>query len=549
MPFVYDKLQARRETNDIKKLSLDEESKLYEQIRQLKPQKRLQFCIDNQDFIPYLIKMFPADFWVNTYLFQDFLYNHYTPKLLHDLEKYRGIDMIDVTGMVCEKFNFVPKVLIKRCERLGKKIKLLEQSSITLFKLSNNKCYERLHKRLEYITGYQNSNSYFYFKNDKVYMSFRIYQNLDKIETYTDILNLHKYKKRCYICVKVYNGCKNYGKRFMCYNCAWENYTYLTKKTDFSTVIAYVSGCRHTVGYFTCLYLLRNGAKVIGSSRFPKIAMYNYSQEPDYLEFKDRLTVVYCDFTDIISVKEVIRTILPQINMYINNAFETVKPPQEYITKTQLLENQLGTMIEYSVCSKNQNILAIKGTDQETEKNQRLTTFLSTNDIAINNHKNIIVTHQENSWSQEIDQIPTAEILSNNVVNQITPTLIIQEVIKYFKQKENETCFLINVSSTEAYHTNGNHCITSMNKIAMCNMIHRMSISLPKHIKCCNADPGFVTGVYNNEKPLSSEDGAIRVLYPVIEYFNGNNLFTKDGIDFKNLRRYQGFQKPFRVTV
>ena len=55
---------------------------------------------------------------------------------------------------------------------------------------------------------------------------------------------------------------------------------------------ALVTGGRIKIGYAVCLRLLRQGASVIAVTRYPKSALENYMQEPDYDVFKDKLSKV-----------------------------------------------------------------------------------------------------------------------------------------------------------------------------------------------------------------------------------------------------------------
>ena len=52
-----------------------------------------------------------------------------------------------------------------------------------------------------------------------------------------------------------------------------------------------VTGARVKIGYQTALKLLRSGATVIATTRFPKDAAARYAKEEDHSEFKGRLHV------------------------------------------------------------------------------------------------------------------------------------------------------------------------------------------------------------------------------------------------------------------
>ncbi len=125
----------------------------------------------------------------------------------------------------------------------------------------------------------------------------------------------------------------------------------------------------------------------------------------------------------------------------------------------------------------------------------------------------------------------TGEILEANMINQIAPTIIFQKILDMWTRTDSSTetntvepRYIINVSSTEAFACTDTHIVTSMNKIAMDNLVDRVRIGLPDNFMAYNADPGFVTGVTNdNAKPLDGKDGAIRVLKPLLDKLNGIN--------------------------
>lgn len=98
-------------------------------------------------------------------------------------------------------------------------------------------------------------------------------------------------------------------------------------------VIALVTGGRIKIGYETGLSLLRKGATVFITTRFPVDAIMRYSKECDYTEWADRLMVYGIDFRDIREVEKMITWIngtLPHLDILINNAAQTIARPEEY---------------------------------------------------------------------------------------------------------------------------------------------------------------------------------------------------------------------------
>jgi hypothetical protein len=59
---------------------------------------------------------------------------------------------------------------------------------------------------------------------------------------------------------------------------------------------ALITGARINLGYHTALRLLRCGARVIATTRYPRDAISRYTKETDSCQWKDRLRVVGADF-------------------------------------------------------------------------------------------------------------------------------------------------------------------------------------------------------------------------------------------------------------
>ena len=75
---------------------------------------------------------------------------------------------------------------------------------------------------------------------------------------------------------------------------------------DLSGKTAVVTGGRIKIGYAVCLRLLRQGAAVIAVTRYPKSVLEAYAQEPDYPDFKDRLSIIGFDLMRVDRMQELI---------------------------------------------------------------------------------------------------------------------------------------------------------------------------------------------------------------------------------------------------
>ncbi len=513
--------------NKQKEISLEEENTLYTQYLKVKNKKyKLEkFIFENIDKINYIGKYLDINYFVNSYLEKNFLHNYITPDFLKNIEEANHDKFINVTNMISINYNFCLDVFNERISMYKKPPRL--DNHLNLFLLTNNEFF----KSCKILPN--NKKPHIKYENNKLYISFQFYQNLNKISCIEDYDNLkHPETKYCYMCKNHTSSYLMFTKNSMCYDCGYKNYNFRKLTGDFSRIRAYVSGCRHTIGYEITLWLLRHGAHVIGSTRFPNSALFNYSNELDYDKFKDRLKVIKCDFLNISDINYVLEELSKEnINTFISNAFQTVRQSPTYYKKVHLLENKVKNLIMDDLSKKKieDNSITVYF---ENHNSNEIVRFMENNEIIINQHKNIVEDRTfVNQWTKKITEIDIDEILECNIINQIIPTLLFQKILEMFESnKTHDKYFMINVSSTEANHQNPNHVITSMNKIAMFNLIDRMKLGLSEKFYLYSSDPGFVTGVINdNEKPLDSFDGAIRVLYPMIEIINGNKeIYSKE---------------------
>jgi hypothetical protein len=85
----------------------------------------------------------------------------------------------------------------------------------------------------------------------------------------------------------------------LCVECGNLNEQKRLARHDLTSYVALVTGGRIKIGYHTALRLLREGARVIVTTRFPYDAIRRYIQEPDWEDWKDRIHVYGLDFRRI----------------------------------------------------------------------------------------------------------------------------------------------------------------------------------------------------------------------------------------------------------
>lgn len=74
--------------------------------------------------------------------------------------------------------------------------------------------------------------------------------------------------------------------------------------------VCLVTGARIKIGYEICLILLRNGAFIIATTRFPHDAALRFAKEEDYNEWKDNLHIYGLDMRYLQDVEKFCAMIL-----------------------------------------------------------------------------------------------------------------------------------------------------------------------------------------------------------------------------------------------
>src|SRR5262249_60633008 len=84
----------------------------------------------------------------------------------------------------------------------------------------------------------------------------------------------------CYVCKSEYLELHHFYDQ-LCPSCGAFNYTKRTELADLHGRVAVLTGGRVKIGYQAGLKLLRAGAHLIVTTRFPQNAAVRYSAEPD----------------------------------------------------------------------------------------------------------------------------------------------------------------------------------------------------------------------------------------------------------------------------
>jgi hypothetical protein len=146
--------------------------------------------------------------------------------------------------------------------------------------------------------------------------------------------------RNCYVCKTVYTKLHHFYDT-MCKECGDLNYAKRFQTTDLKDQVAVITGSRLKIGYHITLMLLRSGAIVVATTRFPADSAIRFSKEDDYTQWSDRLHIHGLDLRHIPSVEifcNYIEQKYDRLDILINNAAQTVRRPSGFYF--HLMENE-----------------------------------------------------------------------------------------------------------------------------------------------------------------------------------------------------------------
>ena len=373
--------------------------------------------------------------------------------------------------------------------------------------------------------------------------------------------HLHK-ERDCYVCKQPFSKVHRYYDS-MCEPCGDYNYAKREQSADLSGHYALITGARVKIGYQASLKLLRAGAHVIVTTRFPVDAADRYSREPDFSSYRERLQIHGLDLRHTPSVELFTRFLserLPRLDYILNNACQTVRRPAGFF------EHLLAREAE-SIAALPQELRSVlAGHDQlrKTLEGSRTPTSLMTapehsqgegllHSAALSQRRYLdedyrggealfpenrfdedrqqVDLREMNSWRLRMHEVETPELLEVQLVNAIAPYILNARLKPLMVRTQGTHKHIVNVSAIEGQFYRATktdkHAHTNMAKAAL-NMMTRTSA--PDFVKDgihMNAvDTGWITDedpvVHAARKaeagfspPLDIIDGAARIVDPI----------------------------------
>jgi NAD(P)-dependent dehydrogenase (short-subunit alcohol dehydrogenase family) len=338
------------------------------------------------------------------------------------------------------------------------------------------------------------------------------------------------------------------------------------------------------IGFQASLKLLRAGAHVVATTRFPVDAAERYAQEPDYAAFRGRLQIHGIDLRHTPSVELFARWLgerLPRLDFILNNACQTVRRPAGFFRHLLAREAdgaaalpaamhgplaQHAALCQTLLNSPDRSDRAVlptatrgypEGLVHSAALSQRH--YLDEDYLEgealfptdrFDEDRQQVDLRATNSWRLQLHEVQTPELLEVQLVNAIAPYILNARLKMLMMKSGRSDLHIVNVSAMEGqfYRTTktDKHPHTNMAKAAL-NMMTRTSA--PDYVRAgihMNAvDTGWVTdedpAVHAARKaeqgfapPLDIIDGAARIVDPIFSGINnGAHLWGQFLKDYK----------------
>ena len=373
--------------------------------------------------------------------------------------------------------------------------------------------------------------------------------------------------QNCYICKTDYLDLHHHYDT-LCPNCADFNWAKRNQTADLSGRRALITGARVKIGFEAAVMLLRSGAEVVVTTRFPGDAARRFEKLDDFSIWRERLSIFGLDLRHTPSVEALashLNETLPALDFLIHNACQTVRRPPAYYR--HLLGDEkldgLGPAARTLVAD-HEAMLRTQAGDSATPSSllaggsRMASSVPGLANAATLNQLDLLSEHHEahlfpegmldgegqqldlrekNSWRMNLAEVPTLELLEVQLVNSIAPFILTARLKPLMLAVPSRDKHVVNVSAMEGqFYRNfktARHPHTNMAKAAL-NMMTRTSAAdfVRDGIHMNSVDTGWVTDEDPFAKtvhkefdqrfapPLDSIDGAARVVAPIFEGFN-----------------------------
>lgn len=381
--------------------------------------------------------------------------------------------------------------------------------------------------------------------------------------------------RTCYICKAEFTRL-HFFYDSLCMKCAEFNYQKRFQSAPLRGKTALITGARLKIGYQAALMMLRAGARVIVTTRFPVDAALRFSREDDFPVWDDRLQIFGLDLRHTPSVElfcGYIESSYDRLDILINNAAQTVRRPPGFYAHLMASENlamqelprDAGALLgNYNACK--ERLLSLKKGESDLlvqwnagipgiglRSSAQLSQIPYSYDHALPAERVFprgamdadlqqVDLRTTNSWRLRLGEgeIPTTEMIEIQLVNAVAPFVLCNKLVPLMKRDNTGQKHIVNVSAMEGkflrFKKGDRHPHTNMAKAALNMLTHTSASGLAAYGIFMNAvDTGWVTDEdplvlaklkrqrHDFQPPLDIVDGAARICDP---FFHGIDTGT-----------------------
>ena len=389
--------------------------------------------------------------------------------------------------------------------------------------------------------------------------------------------------QNCYVCKQNYRSVHHFYDQ-LCPTCAALNFRKRTELADLRGRVALLTGGRVKIGYQAGIKLLRCGAQLIVTTRFPRDAAARFAEEPDFATWSGRLEIFGLDLRHTPSVEAFCQHLMvtrDRLDFIINNACQTVRRPPDFYAHMMERENASLRDLPLSVRAvigayeglRGYRMLPdasdagdpLRGADAGmlatttppptalsdvaglTHAAQLSQVRLLPEELAaqqalfpegrLDQDLQQVDLRDRNSWRMLMADVPSVELLEVQLVNAIAPFIINARLKSLMLRTPERDKHIVNVSAVEGQFyrkfKTTRHPHTNMAKAAL-NMMTRTAAAdyHSDGIHMNAVDTGWVTdedpadiaarkvAEHRFHPPLDIVDGAARIVDPIIAGIN-----------------------------
>ncbi|UQT55025.1 SDR family NAD(P)-dependent oxidoreductase [Streptomyces durmitorensis] len=361
----------------------------------------------------------------------------------------------------------------------------------------------------------------------------------------------------CYVCKASYRQVDSFYHR-LCPGCAADNRTRRELGTDLSGRRALLTGGRVKIGFQLALMMLRDGAELLVTSRFPHDTERRFRAVRGSEKWLDRLTVLAVDLRDprqVLGLCEELRREAEPLDILVNNAAQTVRrPPESYAAlaageRAELPAGARGApgfrpmrTPDGSTVTRGALAMVLPDIDADADIDTEPDALPTADEAGL-----LRDASPENSWSARLGGLDPAEVLETQLVNSLAPALLCDRLLPLLLASPRPRTYIVNVTAVEGRFAVRNktagHPHTNMAKAAL-NMLTRTSAAelAEQGVHMCAVDTGWITDENPAPKkdriagagfrtPLDVVDGAARIYDPIVRGEAGapvSGVFLKD---------------------